>query len=437
MRQLLIKTILISALTIIFSTCSTPILRRPAAAADPAQADGFQRVSGEYIDLITDLPLDDSVRELPKVFDAAIPQWCEAFNVDPAVAKQWRATAYLMVARERFAAAGFLPPSLPPFPHGYQWGNDLWVVEQASEYYRRHLLLHEGTHWFMVRKYGSAGPPWMMEGIAEWLATHRWHSGELQLGIIPDSREEAPLWGRIPLIQQQLADGLAPSMATILRYDSKAHQSVDAYAWSWAMVIFWRNHPSTKAAFEKILEGPLADDASATNQLLRSIQTRRTLVRAEWSAMLTGLDYGFDPQRELVQLEHRTEELTRPFTIEKLSAEKGWQTTGLTVREGQRFQISAEGRYIVGREPKPWVCEPAGVTLRYHRGQPLGKLLLAIASPQPKEPEFSEELPIVPVGAQANVTATVSGQILLRINETGVELDDNSGELSVTITPQP
>ena len=158
------------------------------------------------------------------------------------------------------------------------------------------------------------------------------------------------------------------------------------------------------------------------------------MVPAQWSAMVTGLDYVFDPRRELVQLDHRSQPLTQS-TTHKISAAGGWQATGIEVAEGQKFHVAASGRFVVGTKPKPWLCEPGGVTLRYHRGQPLGKLLLAIATPQTKEPEFSEELPIVPVGADALVRAAAAGQIVLRVNETGAALDDNSGELSVTLTP--
>ncbi|MGN6545472.1 MAG: hypothetical protein ACTHK7_10530 [Aureliella sp.] len=404
---------------------------KPVAAADD---DGFQRLSGKHVEIVTDLPVDDAIRELPAVFDAAMPEWCRIFHVDPAEVAQWRTTACIMGARERFTAAGLLPANLPPFPHGYQFGDDLWVVEQPSAYYRRHLLLHEGTHWFMVRKFGSAGPPWLMEGLAEWLATHRWQDGQLQMGIIPHSPDDVPMWGRITLIQQQLADGLAPSLETIMHYDARAHQSTDAYAWSWAAVVFFEHHPSTRDAFHKLLDGPLPSDATTTTQLMRALQNRKPFVRAEWSAMLTGLDYGFQPERELVQLNHRTRPLDQAATV-SVRADNGWQATGISVRAGQSVHVSAQGRYVVGSEPKPWICEPQGVTLRYRNGQPLGKLLLAIATPQPKEPEFSETLPIAPVGADARIAAQASGEILLRINETGAGLDDNSGQLSVTIEP--
>lgn len=400
-----------------------------------ADKDGFERLSGKHLELITDLPMDDSIRELTQVFDAAIPEWCRVFHVEPSEVVEWRAQASLMLARQRFEDAGLLPASLPAFPHGFQWNDDLWVVEQPSQYYRRHLLLHEGTHWFMFRKFGSAGPPWLMEGVAEWLATHRWEDGKLQIGVIPHSRQDVPMWGRISLIRQQLEDGLAPSMETILRYDGQAHQSTDAYAWSWAAVIFLQHHPSTKKAFAQLLDKQLKSDDTATKQMLRALQPRKPLVRAEWSAMLTGLDYGFIPQRELVQLDHRSAPLSQPTKL-TIMANKGWQTTGVDVTAGQSFHVAAQGRYIIGQQPKPWECEPDGVTLRYHDGEPLGKLLLAIATPQPTEPEFSEKLPIVAVGADAHIKAASSGQLIMRINETGAELDDNSGELTVTLSPE-
>ncbi len=400
-----------------------------------AADDGFNRVSGEHIELVTDLPLDDAIRELPAVFDAAFPFWCREFHVTPAECSDWKVTAYLMGARERFKAAGYLPSSLPPFQHGYQFGNDLWVVEQPSDYYRRHLLLHEGTHWFMVKRYGSAGPPWLMEGLAEWLATHRWNHQELQMGIIPSSREDVPMWGRITLIQEQLNDGLAPSLEAILRYDGRAHQSPDAYAWSWAAVIFFRNHSATRPVFDRLLGGALSNDGKATPQILQAIRSRKSLVRTEWAAMMTSLEYGFDPDRELARLALGTPELTGPVKFQ-LDTKSGWQNANVKVAVGQVFDVKATGRYLVQPDPvRNWESEANGLTLRYERAQPLGKLLLAIAEPMDKEPEFSERLACIPCGNAMRVKADKSGTLLFRINEYGTALRDNSGELTIQITP--
>jgi hypothetical protein len=397
-----------------------------------AQDGKFNKLSSQHLDLVTDLPLDESMRELPAVFDAAIPLWCKFFEADESECKDWRATVYIMLDRSRFKAAGLIPDRLPNFPHGYQWNDEMWVVEQPSQYYRRHLLLHEGTHWFMSRKFGSAGPPWLMEGTAEWLATHRWQNDQLQLGIIPHSKEEVPMWGRITLIQEQLAQGTAPSMESILRYDNRAHQSVDAYAWSWAAVIFLSQNPHTKKSFLGLLNDQLRSDATPTKKLLRDIQPRKAQIRAEWSGMMTGIEYGFRPEREMVQLDHRAKPIAAATTV-KVAADKGWQATGLNVSSGQTIQVQATGRYIVGSSPKPWECEPEGVTLRYVQGQPLGKLLMAIAAPKPEEPEHTQTLPVTPIGAGGKFTIDTSGQLLLRINDYGAGLDDNSGEATVSI----
>ncbi len=220
----------------------------PASLSAQQLPEGFQRIEGKYIDVITDLPIDDEIRSLPVVFDAAMPLWCEEFDMRIEEVKDWHVEAFIMLRRDEFKRAGFIPKILPEFPYGFQYQNQVWVMEQPSAYYRRHLLLHEGTHWFMNRKYSQHGPPWLMEGTAEWLATHRWDGQTLTLGIIPKTKNEVEYWGRISLIQQQLSDGVAPSLEEILRYSDTAHQNVEAYAWSWAAVIFLKNHPDTAKA---------------------------------------------------------------------------------------------------------------------------------------------------------------------------------------------
>ncbi|MEZ6078977.1 MAG: hypothetical protein R3C56_25870 [Pirellulaceae bacterium] len=185
----------------------SPLLRERSEQPLPP---GFSRVSGTHLDLITDLPLDDDLRELPAVFDAAMAGWCDVFEIPPANVASWRVEAYVMRDRQRFLAAGFLPKEIAHFINGFQLGDRLWVNEQPSVYYRRHLLLHEGTHWIMSRKFGGLGPPWLAEGMAEWLGTHRWDGQHLEMGVIPTNSDEVPYWGRTKTIQEQLSQGVRP-----------------------------------------------------------------------------------------------------------------------------------------------------------------------------------------------------------------------------------
>ena len=136
-----------------------------------AAAAGIHKLSSRRLVLYTDLPLGDEIRRLPGIFDQAFPQWCDYFRVRAPAA--WQMTGFIMKDKARFQSTGLLPADLPHFLHGFSRNNLLWLYEQPSDYYRRHLLLHEGTHGFMNTVLGGCGPPWYMEGMAELLATHR------------------------------------------------------------------------------------------------------------------------------------------------------------------------------------------------------------------------------------------------------------------------
>ena len=76
----------------------------------------------------------------------------------------------------------------------FRCGAELWLRDQPTPYYRRHLLLHEGTHVFMASFLGGCGPGWYMEGIAELFGTHRLDetTGELDdADHAPKSRRSA------------------------------------------------------------------------------------------------------------------------------------------------------------------------------------------------------------------------------------------------------
>ncbi len=408
------------------------IAQAPSTAGElPA---GFARVSGKYVDVVTDLPLNDELRELPAVFDAAIPQWCEAFDLPLASVAAWHVEAFVMLDRQRFISAGFLPENISHFTHGFQYGDRLWVTEQRSAYYRRHLLLHEGTHWIMARKYGRQAPPWLMEGMAEWLGTHRWDGAQLQMGIIPANREEVPYWGRTKIIQEQLSDGVAPSLESILRYSTTAHQQQEAYAWSWAAVVFLKHHPQTAETFNRLLGQPLQGRDDANRWLFRQLSSQWPMLRQEWNATLSDLDYGFAPERGLLAVSPRPQLLAGPQTF-TIAANRGWQASGFSVAAGTEVTIRAEGEFVVGQHLRPWRCFSDGITLEYYRGLPLGRLLMTSVAPLVKEPNFSKPVSIFSVGSGGKFKVAEAGELQFRINESTGALADNSGTLTITLSP--
>lgn len=396
-----------------------------------AAAEGIRKLASKRLVLYTDLPPSEPVDELPAVFDLAFPQWCEYFNIPAERHADWSMNGFLIADRPRFVRSGLIPEGLPAFKNGYTFNFEFWIYEKETDYYRRHLLLHEGTHGFMLTLLGSCGPPWYMEGLAELLATHRWADGELTLGVMPRSREEVPGWGRTRLIQDAFAARQALSLRSVLNYGYEAHQDNAAYAWSWGAVTLLdgdpRWHDRFRTLYRHVLSPRFQDEFYAL------FGEDWPTIAEEWQVFVADLEYGYDVARTAIDLAPG-----RPLAAGgaqvAVEADRGWQNSGVAIAPGASVRLTASGRYQVADRPQIWWCEPGGVSIRYYRGRPLGMLLAAIR-PDGALEGMSALLRPMPVGLAASLASESGGTLYFKINDSAGELDDNAGQLSVRIDP--
>jgi hypothetical protein len=403
----------------------------PRSTVDEAKAsnEGIRKIAGRRLTLFTDLPYDPLIEELPEVFDQAFPIWCEYFSIDPASHPDWHMTGFLMQDGDRFRRAGLLPRHLPPFTNGYSVNYDLWVYEQKTPYYRRHLVLHEGTHGFMNTILKSCGPPWYMEGIAELLGTHQWKHGRLAMAVMPRSRDDVPGWGRVRTIQDLFHEGKALSLDEVLRFGGAAHQQNEAYAWSWAAAALLDFHPRYRERFRSLSRSVEARDF--TEQFRKLIGDQWNSLAAEWQVFVANMEYGYDVPRMTIDFTPGSPPESG-WNLVRVEATKGWQNSGIRLQGGTSYEIRAQGRYQLADEPVIWWCEPGGVTIRYYRGRPLGALLAAVA-PENTNDKGAAFFHPEAIGLGATINVESSGTLFLRINESAAELDDNAGTLDVAI----
>jgi hypothetical protein len=395
-------------------------------------ARGIRRLAGQHLILYTDLPAAADVDELPRVFDAAVPLWCSYFAIEPSQLANWKIIASVMKDKERFAAAGLLPERLPDFQFGFNVGSQIWVYEQPSAYYRRHLLLHEGTHAVMLHWLDGAGPPWYMEGMAELLGTHRWEGGKLTLGIMPARKEDVPYWGRIKIIKDEVAAGQVLSLIDIMRYDAHAHLQVEAYAWCWAAAAFFDQHPLTQSAFRKLKTETRDRTLEFSKRFYDRVKDHWPAIVEDWQIFVFDCDYGYDIPRAVVQHKPAAELPPGGASI-KLATDRGWQSTGIRLEAGKQYKISAAGQYLLKTSPKPWPCDASGVTIHYAGGRPLGMLMAALADLDGEPPAITPLVTPQPIGLASEIEPTTTGTLYLKINEPAGGLADNSGTLHVTI----
>jgi hypothetical protein len=156
----------------------------------------------------------------------------------------------------------------------------------------------------------------------------------------------------------------------------------------------------------------------------------------EWQVFIGELAHGYDFERTRLDFAPAkvTPDVSKPANA-SIAADRGWQNTGLRLESGKRYKLTATGPYTLANAPKPWTSEPGGVTIRYHRGLPLGILLAVIRpeeSPAGPSPFFNPKV----IGLGAAIEPRQTGTLYLRINDFAGELADNTGVANVMVTAE-
>lgn len=423
------KQLLLLVICVAFGTTQAPALAQNAA---DLKALGIREISGKHIDLFTDLPSEAAIDELPQVFDAAVPLLEKYFALGKGALDDWRVKASVIRDSERFRRADLLPPDLPPFLHGFARKRDLWVNDQPSDYYRRHLLLHEGVHALMAEFLHGMGPPWYAEGMAELLATHHWKKGELKVNYFPKTREEVPEWGRVKVLRDAVAANAIPALDEIMAYDHRAHLVAPPYAWSWAACVFFESHPKYSKAFAELQKQTELDEVKFNATFAKAFHADKSLLAHEWQAFVSEADYGCDVERTYLQCVQAKPIDSKGLKL-TLRVDRGWQSSGVLIESGKQYEIRVSGRYVIRTNPSKWESEPNGVTVHYHRGKPIGMILGAMLDESASPPATSPLLNGVAIGGGIDFLAKSSGVLYLKVNESAAELADNQGEFVVEV----
>lgn len=303
-------------------------------------------------------------------------------------------------------------------------------MDQPSDYYRRHLLLHEGTHAFMQSQLGGCGAPWYMEGTAELLGTHEWRHGKLKLGVMPPSRESTPMWGRVKLVRDAAAEGKAWSLDRVLAVDNRHELATESYAWVWALSALLDGHPRYQAPFRALARD--VNDPEFTHKLRALLDDDWNDLAVDWQAYVATLDYGYDVRRMAIE-RRAAAPVGAGSQRATIDADRGWQSTGWLLKAGQSYRVTASGRYQIARDADgaAWPCEPGGVTIEYHEGRPLGALVGALApATNGSSPSFARPALL---GLDATLKPVEDAVLYVRVNDSAAKLGDNNGKIALRV----
>ncbi|RLT08073.1 MAG: hypothetical protein DWI22_08670 [Planctomycetota bacterium] len=417
---------------------------RPALNRDELMAEGVRVVESEHLILVTDLPLE-SVVDLPPLADALFATLEQRLGkLAPDIAgTKFQVTGFLIDARDRFERAGVLPSEEYPIRHGRHLGYRFWMNNQTADYYRRHLLLHEFVHCFLMCEFGMLDIPplWYTEGIAEYYATHRLHPdiAKSEFGILPSSVEGFEGWHRIaeirrhfnqePSVTGELAD-IVP-LQTVLHPPASKFQDDSQYANVWALVWLINHHPELQPDFAAVAA------CRSRQQYEDAIGEIPELVWKQldqvWPLYLDGLHEADVaavrfPALTGLRPHARNGDIALPTEL-VLDAGQHWASTGISLTAGQEILIECKGRYVVEETTKPWIAEPDGITIDYVDGRPLGEVIGAIVSA-----DGTQTTSHIPIGTQKKLRSPIDGTLWLQTNDYWSKREKNHGTVTVGIS---
>jgi hypothetical protein len=296
-------------------------------------------------------------------------------------------------------------------------------------------MLHEGTHAFMHRFLGGAGPPWYCEGMAELLGQHQWKDGKLLLGYNPHDKTEVPFLGRVKLVKDAVKASRGLHLDDILKITSPSLQN-EQYAWCLATCLFFDQHPLTHDAFRELKAAAADRSLDFSVRFYKKFADRWVDLNEDWQLFITQIDYGYDVARAAV-IRKPAAPLPAAGAELKIAADRGWQATGIQLEKGKVYQLTASGQFRIGKSGAiPWPCEPGGITLHYHQGRPLGMLLAAVGDLSTGDKSNTSLTPLTrpqPIGLSAELHPDQDGPLYLRLNDNAADLADNQGELTVRV----
>lgn len=414
---------------------------RPKLNPQALQAAGLRILHAKHLLLVTDAAETD-VKGLPELADALFDSLQQQLPpLRPAQnSTEFQVTGFLMDAPERFATAGLLPDSDFVIRHGRHLGYRFWMRNQPSAYYRRHLLLHEFIHCWMMCEAGMQDIPplWFTEGIAEYFATHTINPAHF--GILPAQRNGFEGWGRITLLREQAfgkpgypietvpSDASGLTLKHVLYPTDNQFISDLRYAQAWALVWLLRTHPELTRPFAATNRARSGRDFQiALNTIDKATLERLTVV---WLLILDSLEEGFDPKRSFPELNPTWKSIRNgsPEINLQIAADRSWQPSGIHADTEITLDLSATGRCTVHDQPSAWLSEPQGITISYHRQRPLGELTAIVIPRNPTEPARR-----TPVGRTASITLPANSELWLQINDSEAARAENAGHYQVQI----
>ncbi len=269
------------------------------------------------------------------------------------------------------------------------------------------VIQHECTHGFCHMTFGSTGPTWLAEGVAE--LGNYWKEGEAAVDVEP------VVMGFLQRAEPKR--GLL-EIAVPGRTPSGTWQD---YAWRWALCHMLAFNPNYGDRFKPLAIALMEEQPGVSFESVYGPVAKQ--VSFEYDQFLRCVGNGYRADLAAWPWKARFRKLPAGGTLAaKVKAQAGWQASGLEVERAAHYDCAGAGTGTTAAAGAP--CTAAGDAVG--RGRLEGAVLAETESGFTLSPPFS-------LGDKGSFTAPVAGRLHLRCADDWTQLGDNDGELAVTL----
>ncbi len=268
------------------------------------------------------------------------------------------------------------------------------------------VVQHEAIHAYCAQTFGSTGPTWYSEGMAE--MGQYW-------------KKDQPAVEVDPVVIDYLKKAPPKSMLDIVAAGQITGDSWRAYAWRWALCHLLANNPNYSGRLKALGIGMMTEQPGASFESVYGPVARE--ISFEYDQFVKHLDNGYRADLCAWQWNRKFQfVLGTRYSTAKPTAKYGWQASGVKLQNGQSYDYVAQGTWKVSANGDEVDANGhangngrlAGVIMRdFQLGEPMD------------------------LGAKGTFVAPHVGDLYLRCQDAWNSIADNDGSITVYFRRTP
>jgi hypothetical protein len=386
--------------------------KMPKAAKMPLEKDlapGVRNYTSDNFLLHTDLPEDDAqdlLKRLETMLKLISTYWAKpnARTIEMYVVKDINAWPQGVIPQEgldHIASGGGVTISRILSRPDHLTGQRSIVAAEAIVYAvaDRGTPQHEAVHAYCAQTFGRTGPTWYAEGMAE--MGQYW-------------KDKDPSVNCHEMVVEYLKSQSPKELTEITAQGQRTGDSWQNYAWRWALCHLLANNPNYAARFRPLGLAFLTDQKTSFEEVYGPMAQE---ISFEYLFFLKHFGRGY--RADLCGWDWKTKftSLRDTNSVQaKIDADKGWQASRLSAKEGTKYVFSVTGTWKVTKDGEE--IGAAG------NAEGCGKLVGILFH----DYQLSEPFDLVESGEW---TAPQDGKLFLRCQDGWCDLADNKGAVTV------